>query len=380
MNIYIQPKTAKKADVLKQIEEPLNPTVDKLFCWNVALINKYSHLYNEVNMLIIKNAATEYCIFVPFVKTLDHNLFKLIENYIHSGLNQLDCRKEILDNYFKKAGEFQFGILNNASTKSTLRNNAIVAYDKYLIPFEEISSNQKKASLEVTEKYNSKTHYLNHNKSYSEIMKEALTDLNNNERKGQKAFELLITLDVELYKATRRIIVPAEINFYELHKVLISLFKWWDYHLASFEFFNTEVEYTYWQRNEKELLLLPDDEQPDLPLMDDYKLDELLEKYKSIFWVYDYGDHWQHRIEILNKYENYTGELPYLLEAEYNAPPEDVGGTGGFEEFLNAISDPNHEDYNSYKLWRPNWKKDLTKKEKTPHKIIYLKRDNRRLF
>ena len=55
MNIYIQPKTAKKADVLKQIEEPLNPTVDKLFCWNVALINKYSHLYNEVNMLIYLN-------------------------------------------------------------------------------------------------------------------------------------------------------------------------------------------------------------------------------------------------------------------------------------------------------------------------------------
>jgi hypothetical protein len=32
-------------------------------------------------------------------------------------------------------------------------------------------------------------------------------------------------------------------------------------------------------------------------------------------------------------------------------PPEDVGGTGGYEEFLAALADPLHEEHDSYLVW-----------------------------
>ena len=32
-------------------------------------------------------------------------------------------------------------------------------------------------------------------------------------------------------------------------------------------------------------------------------------------------------------------------------PPEDVGGTGGYEEFLAALADPLHEEHDNYLVW-----------------------------
>jgi hypothetical protein len=36
---------------------------------------------------------------------------------------------------------------------------------------------------------------------------------------------------------------------------------------------------------------------------------------------------------------------------ECNAPPEDVGGVSGYEEFLEALSDPRHEEHEHVKAW-----------------------------
>lgn len=32
-------------------------------------------------------------------------------------------------------------------------------------------------------------------------------------------------------------------------------------------------------------------------------------------------------------------------------PPEDVGGAGGYVEFLAAIADPRHEEHQNYLTW-----------------------------
>ncbi|MFD2618404.1 IS1096 element passenger TnpR family protein [Terrilactibacillus laevilacticus] len=36
---------------------------------------------------------------------------------------------------------------------------------------------------------------------------------------------------------------------------------------------------------------------------------------------------------------------PKCIDGERQRPPKDVGGVGGYEEFLNIINDPNHEEY-----------------------------------
>jgi Plasmid pRiA4b ORF-3-like protein len=32
-------------------------------------------------------------------------------------------------------------------------------------------------------------------------------------------------------------------------------------------------------------------------------------------------------------------------------PPEDVGGVGGYEQFLEALANPLHEEHDSYLVW-----------------------------
>ena len=42
---------------------------------------------------------------------------------------------------------------------------------------------------------------------------------------------------------------------------------------------------------------------------------------------------------------------PICLEGARHCPPEDVGGTPGYEEFLEAIADPEHERHDEFLTW-----------------------------
>ena len=42
---------------------------------------------------------------------------------------------------------------------------------------------------------------------------------------------------------------------------------------------------------------------------------------------------------------------PHLLKASGACPPEDVGGAGGYEEFLEALADPDHEHHDDMVRW-----------------------------
>ncbi|MHB1407316.1 MAG: IS1096 element passenger TnpR family protein [Desulfitobacteriaceae bacterium] len=42
---------------------------------------------------------------------------------------------------------------------------------------------------------------------------------------------------------------------------------------------------------------------------------------------------------------------PECLEGLGNTPPEDVGGEDGYDEFLQAISDPHHPEYQDMLSW-----------------------------
>ena len=48
-----------------------------------------------------------------------------------------------------------------------------------------------------------------------------------------------------------------------------------------------------------------------------------------------------------------------LLSGEGDAPPEDVGGPGGFAEFLEVTADPEHKEYEHLITWARSqlWKR-----------------------
>ncbi len=71
-----------------------------------------------------------------------------------------------------------------------------------------------------------------------------------------------------------------------------------------------------------------------------------------IHYEYDFGDGWDHLIVL----EKVTGAQPGIryprcLDGDRACPPEDVGGVWGFADFVEAITDSNHERHEEFLEW-----------------------------
>ena len=63
-------------------------------------------------------------------------------------------------------------------------------------------------------------------------------------------------------------------------------------------------------------------------------------------YIYDFGDNWQRQI-IIEEARPREPEIDYpiLVEGARRCPPEDCGGSSGFQNFLKAITDPSHPEH-----------------------------------
>lgn len=69
-------------------------------------------------------------------------------------------------------------------------------------------------------------------------------------------------------------------------------------------------------------------------------------------YEYDFGDSWQHRIEVEKVLPPEPGvRYPRCLAGKRACPPEDVGGIFGYEEFLQAIRSPKHPEHEAMLEW-----------------------------
>lgn len=67
---------------------------------------------------------------------------------------------------------------------------------------------------------------------------------------------------------------------------------------------------------------------------------------------YDFGDGWVHDVQFEGSPVPQPGvTYPQCLEGERACPPEDVGGIGGFEDYLEAMADPTHELHREMLDW-----------------------------
>ena len=71
-------------------------------------------------------------------------------------------------------------------------------------------------------------------------------------------------------------------------------------------------------------------------------------------YIYDFGDSWRHRLFFEPAERRRSAELapaPLCLAGENACPPEDVGGCHGYANFLEALSDPDHDEHEQYMVW-----------------------------
>jgi hypothetical protein len=204
------------------------------------------------------------------------------------------------------------------------------------------------------------------------------------ERYGEPVFqteaaELTVTLDLDGSDAVRRLVVPTFFTFAELHEVIQTVFNWQDYHLH--EFVLSQDKYG----RPVETIAPPDDEREDSETSrpeSDVRLSEMFcagkpSREDAILYVYDFGDNWQHRIQCERFIDNYNGNYALCTHMEGDAPPEDVGGPGGFQGMLEILEDeahPEHEDTKAWAegmRWRPLAEGDMEKKNRRLAKREY---------
>ncbi|MGC1717342.1 MAG: plasmid pRiA4b ORF-3 family protein, partial [Isosphaeraceae bacterium] len=75
-------------------------------------------------------------------------------------------------------------------------------------------------------------------------------------------------------------------------------------------------------------------------------------KKPRIVYEYDFGDSWQHEIALEKTQEpDPKVKYPRCVEGARACPPEDVGGSWGYADFLEAMADPKHPEHREMKEW-----------------------------
>ena len=161
----------------------------------------------------------------------------------------------------------------------------------------------------------------------------------------RKAVPSLYELSVKLLEIEpriwRRFTVPSGIRLCCLHDVLQVVVGWTDAHAHQFE------------KHDRCWGVIEYDHDPDMENEARMPLDKILSEVgMSLMYVYDFGDNWKHEVTVERILPLRLETLPLrCLAGERRCPPEDVGGVPGYEEFLNVVFEPNHENFEPYRRW-----------------------------
>ena len=160
----------------------------------------------------------------------------------------------------------------------------------------------------------------------------------------KRVYQLHVELDEVEPAVWRRLWVPDTLSMAKLDRIIQTAMGWTNSHLHEFEV-------------DAKRYGIPDDEGAyDTPTLDDrrYKVGAVLGEAISEFsYTYDFGDNWRHTVTIENRLlpDDSFNTWPVCIAGQNACPPEDVGGVGGYAEFLEAISDPSHDEHAAMWQW-----------------------------
>lgn len=156
---------------------------------------------------------------------------------------------------------------------------------------------------------------------------------------NQTVYQLKITLKNIRPPIWRRIQVLSSTTLEQLHLIVQEVMGWDNYHMHQFsiagiDYGQPQPEFNV--RSEKTV-----------------KLSQVVKGEKSkFFYTYDFGDSWEHEI-LLEKELPSTPDTnyPVCITGKRACPPEDCGGSWGYAELLEIISDSSHPEYEERMEW-----------------------------
>jgi hypothetical protein len=164
------------------------------------------------------------------------------------------------------------------------------------------------------------------------------------------AVQIRVSLDGVEHAIYRRLVVPLANTLAQLHHVLQAAMGWTNSHLHQFE-----IGGLYF--GDPELLNedIPDDYRHALDASSVRLRDFHFDHELSFVYLYDFGDGWEHTVTL----EKLLAVKPApksatCIEGARCCPPEDVGGTHGYFEFLRVLLSPEPDEFEEQrrlKLW-----------------------------
>ncbi|MCB9446429.1 MAG: plasmid pRiA4b ORF-3 family protein, partial [Ardenticatenaceae bacterium] len=126
----------------------------------------------------------------------------------------------------------------------------------------------------------------------------------------------------------RRFQISSAATFYELHRALQIVMGWRNYHLYLFNVNGTELS------DPATMLELG------IKNAEQICLEDLLHDIPTRFrYEYDFGDRWDHDIELELRIEGETRPYPICLAGESACPPEGSGGSRGYARFRESLGE-----------------------------------------
>jgi len=156
---------------------------------------------------------------------------------------------------------------------------------------------------------------------------------------ARRIWRLYVAVDGIDPPVWRRIDVPGRFTMRQLHHVLQLAFGWYDAHPHAFRIGTAPGR-------------MPDREWFEDMEETDRLCDVLPEVGTILDYEYDFGDSWQHTVQVEAIFEpDDPGEHPRVVGGGRACPPEDCGGPWAYADMLEAVSDPAHPDHEHLTEW-----------------------------
>jgi hypothetical protein len=157
---------------------------------------------------------------------------------------------------------------------------------------------------------------------------------------ARAVYQLKVTLEGVSPPVWRRLLIPGGYTLDRVHRAIQYGMGWHDCHLHSFEAAGVQ----YGEPDPDGELALDDEL--------DFRLDAVAAKGDRLRYTYDFGDWWEHEIEVEDvSPADPEQRYPRCLAGEGACPPEDVGGPDGYAEFLEALVDEQHPEHPAMREW-----------------------------
>ncbi len=161
-------------------------------------------------------------------------------------------------------------------------------------------------------------------------------------RKNRESYQFKVVLRGISPPIWRQFQVWEDATLAQLHRILQMVMGWENYHLYEF-------------RIGGEIYGDPDlDDEREINDAKKIRIRNVLPGVGVEFeYVYDFGDYWRHDLLLENVLQpDPETAYPRCIAGERSCPPEDVGGSGGYEDYLEALANPEHEEHQNMKQWR----------------------------